>query len=211
MLLPSRVEAFGPFPTKHPPDDHPTIDGRVLGNLPRGRFKCSFENLHACALISFNFRFFLSDGINAAYKGEPAAWHNSFSNGRLGRADRVVQRFLFRLHFSFGGCPDPDHRDAACELGEALLQLLSIIIARRYFDFMPNMGAAAVDLFTPAFRDADDRRVVLVNYHAFGMAKLLNSHVFELQDRLLGAARALGRAFSGLDRNQVYRVSTLYF
>src|SRR5438105_2228807 len=69
---------------------------------------------------------------------------------------------LLLIHLRLGGRAPPDHRHAADDLREALLQLLAIVVRRRVVDLGPQLLHTALDrgLVAGAF---DDRRVVLVD------------------------------------------------
>ena len=47
---------------------------------------------------------------------------------RTGRVHRVIHAILALLHLDLGRAADADHRDAARELGQALLQLLAVVV-----------------------------------------------------------------------------------
>jgi hypothetical protein len=51
-----------------------------------------------------------------------------FLDGSAGRMHGVVNTVLALLNLDLGGTPDADHRDAAGELGQPLLELLAIIL-----------------------------------------------------------------------------------
>ena len=116
---------------------------------------------------------------------KPAAGNDALGDRGLGRADGVVERLLLRFHLRFGGRADPDHRDAARELRQPLLQLLAVVVAGRLLDFATDLVDAAVDLLAIAGA-ADDRRVVLVDDDALGAPELLDRRVLELEAQLLG-------------------------
>ena len=46
----------------------------------------------------------------------------------------VFDTGLLLLHFDFGRGADLDHCNAACQLRDALLQLFTVVVARRFFD-----------------------------------------------------------------------------
>jgi len=54
-----------------------------------------------------------------------------------GCVEGVLDAILFLLHFDIGGAADPDHRDAAGELGKTLLQLLAVVVRGGLLDLRP--------------------------------------------------------------------------
>ena len=63
-----------------------------------------------------------------------AAGHDALFHGRAGRGERVLNAQLAFLHFDLGRSADVDHRYAARQLGQALLQLLAVVIGGGLFD-----------------------------------------------------------------------------
>jgi hypothetical protein len=47
---------------------------------------------------------------------------------------RVIHAILALLHLDFGRAADADHRDAARELGQTLLQLLTVVVRGGFLD-----------------------------------------------------------------------------
>src|SRR5205814_4945349 len=83
------------------------------------------------------------------------------------------------LHLDFGGTADADYRNAAGELCEPLLQLLTIIVGGGFLDLLPDLGAAALDVGLLAAA-IDDRRVFLLDADFLGLAEHVDRYVFEL-------------------------------
>ena len=63
-----------------------------------------------------------------------AAGDDALFDGRAGRVERVLDAGLLLLHLGLGGRADLDDRDAADELGEALLELLAVVVAGGVLD-----------------------------------------------------------------------------
>ena len=81
--------------------------------------------------------------------------------------------FLF-LHFSFGRGADFDHRNAADELREPLLQLLTIVVGGRLVDLAANLFHTAFDFAVLALA-FDHSRVVFVDRDLLGLAEIAKS------------------------------------
>src|SRR4029079_15828971 len=91
-----------------------------------------------------------------------------------------------------GRSADLDDRDAADELGETLLELLTVVVRRGGLDLGADLRGAALDLVLVA-RAVDDGRVVLVHRDALGAAEVRDRDVLELQAELLRDDLAAGQ------------------
>src|SRR5262249_19814821 len=96
-----------------------------------------------------------------------------------GRMHRVVYEVLALFHLDLRGAADPDHRDAAGELCQPLLQLLAVIVGGRLLDLLPDLGGAALDIRLLA-GTVDDRRVLLFDADLLGLAEHVERDVLEL-------------------------------
>src|SRR5690606_12448772 len=90
-----------------------------------------------------------------------------------------------------GRAADADHRDAASELGETLLELLTVVVRGGLLDLLLDLGDAALDLFLLAGA-VDDRGVLLLDAHLLGAAEHVERHVLELDAEVLGDDLAAG-------------------
>ena len=75
-----------------------------------------------------------------------AAGDDAFFNRCTGGVHRVFDTGLLFLHLGFGSCTDLDDGDAADELGEALLELLTVVVGGGLFDLSADFLDAAADL-----------------------------------------------------------------
>ena len=57
-----------------------------------------------------------------------AAWNDPFLDGRAGGMEGIIDPVLLLLHLELGRAADADHRDAADEFRQALLELLLVIV-----------------------------------------------------------------------------------
>src|SRR5712672_3548551 len=80
---------------------------------------------------------------------------------------RVINAILALLDFDFGRAADADHRDAARELGQALLQLLTVVVRGGFLDLRLDLVDPCLDVGLLA-SPADDRRILLVDHHLLG-------------------------------------------
>ncbi len=98
---------------------------------------------------------------------------------------------LLLLHLDLGGRADVDDGHAAGELGEALLELLAVVVAGGLLDLGLDLGLAVVDVLLLA-RAFDDRGVVLVDLDRLGLAELGQVGALELEAELLADDLAAG-------------------
>src|SRR5438045_2515874 len=69
-----------------------------------------------------------------------------FLDGLTGRMHRIIDAILALLHLDFGGAADADYRDAARELGETLLQLLTVVVRGGLLDLRLDLRDAGLDV-----------------------------------------------------------------
>src|ERR1700682_1686630 len=105
--------------------------------------------------------------LGGTQQGDAAARHDAFFNRRTGRMHRVINAILALLDFDLGRAADADHRDAACELGQTLLQLLTVVVRGGFLDLRLDLVDARLDVGLLAGA-ADDGGVLLVDHHLFG-------------------------------------------
>jgi len=134
----------------------------------------------------------LLDGRNAAEQGRAAAGNNAFLGSRLGGVHGVLDASLLFLELGFGGRTDLDDGDAADKLGEALLELLAVVVGGGVFDLLANLLDAAFDISGLA-RAFNDRGVVLVNSDLLGLAEVFDLDVLELDAEVFGDGLAAVR------------------
>src|SRR5467141_1129755 len=117
--------------------------------------------------------------LGGAQQGDAAARHDAFFNRRTGRMHRVVNAVLALLDFDFGRAADADHRDAARELGQTLLQLLTVVVRGGFLDLRLDLIDACFDVGLLAGA-VDDGGVLLVDHHLLGAAEHVERDVLEL-------------------------------
>src|SRR6266849_3453084 len=96
-----------------------------------------------------------------------AARYDAFLNRRAGRMHRVINAVFALLHLDLGGAADADHRDAAGELGQTLLQLLTVVVRGGFLDLRLDLRDAGFDVGLLAGA-VDDGGVLLVDHHLLG-------------------------------------------
>ena len=99
---------------------------------------------------------------------------------------------LLLLELDLGGRANLDHCNAARKLGEALLELLLVVVRRGLLDLRLDLRHARLDLGRLP-RAIDDGRVVLGRYDASCRAEVLGGHAVELAADLFRDHRAAGQ------------------
>jgi hypothetical protein len=87
---------------------------------------------------------------------------------------------LALLELDLGGRADLDHRDTAGQLGQALLQLLAVVVGVALLDLRTDLVDPAVDL-VGVTGSVDDGRLVLGDDHLAGLAEQVDAGVLQLQ------------------------------
>src|SRR3954453_2958893 len=105
--------------------------------------------------------------FGGAQQSDAAARYDAFFNRCTGRMHCVIHAILALLDFDFGRAADADHRDAACELGQTLLQLLTVVVRGGLLDLRLDLRHARLDVGLLAGA-VDDRGVFLVDHHLLG-------------------------------------------
>ena len=114
-----------------------------------------------------------------------AAGNDPLFDGRLRRLDRILDPVLLLLQLDLGGRADLDDGDAARELGQALLELLAVVVRVGLLDLGLDLVDPALDVLVLA-ATLDDRRVVLGDDDLPGRPEQIHRGVLQLEADLLG-------------------------
>src|SRR3954452_1286413 len=117
--------------------------------------------------------------FGGAQQGDAAARYDAFFNSRTGRMHRIINAILALLDLNLGRAADADHRDAARELGQTLLQLLTVVVRGGFLDLRLDLVDPRLDLGLLAGA-ADDGGVLLVDHHLLGATEHVERNVLEL-------------------------------
>src|SRR5665647_1495598 len=147
-------------------DDDGTVFARVDRDLARRPGQRLAHDLDAGLLVVVLGAQAL-ELLGSTQQGDAAARYDAFFNGRTGRMHRVVHAILALLDFDFGRAADADHRDAARELGQTLLQLLTVVVRGGFLDLRLDLRDAGLDVGLLAGA-AHDRGVFLFDHHLLG-------------------------------------------
>src|SRR6266403_2067608 len=159
-------------------DDDGAVFTGVDRDLARGPGKRLAHDLDAGLLVVILGANAL-EVLGSTQQGDAAARHDAFFDRRTSRMHRVIHAILALLHLDFGRAADADHRDAACELGQTLLQLLAVVVRSGFLDLRLDLRHARLDVGLLAGA-VDDRGVLLVDHHLLGAAEHLQRDVLHL-------------------------------
>src|SRR5690606_37702948 len=127
----------------------------------------------------------LANSLGRHQQGRAAARNDAFLNRGAGRVERVIDAILTLLHLDFGRTADLDHRNAACELCEALLQLLLVVVRRGFLDLALDLANARFDALLLA-GTTNDRGVVLRDRAALRTTEHVERHRLKLDAEVSG-------------------------
>ena len=130
--------------------------------------------------------------IGGTQERNTATRQDAFLDRCAGRMHRVVDAILALLHLDLGRAADADHRDAARELGETLLQLLLVVVRGGLLDLRLDLADARFDVGLLAGA-VDDRGVFLLDHHLLGATEHGERHVLELDAEIFRDRLAAGQ------------------
>jgi hypothetical protein len=125
-------------------------------------------------------------------ESDAATRDDAFLDRGAGRVERVLDPGLLFLHLDLGRRADADDGDAADQLGETLLELLTVVVGGGFLDLRPDLLDAALDV-GPLAGAVDDGAVVLVDDDPLGLAEVVERDAFELDAELFGDDLAAGQ------------------
>ena len=109
-------------------DDDLAVRAGVVGDLADGRLERAAQDAEAHRLVAHELdRVERRDGLE---QGHAAAGDQALLDRCAGGRERVLDAVLLLLELDLGGRADLDDGDAAGELGQALLELLAVVVAR---------------------------------------------------------------------------------
>src|SRR5665213_3219428 len=164
---------------------------RIMNDHPKWFFDRPADDVGADLLVAFQRLDQSVDRGGAAEEGNTAARDDAFFNGSAGGVHRVFDTGLLFLHLGFGGCTDLDDGDSADQLGETLLELLTVVVGGGLFDLGADFLDATGDLGVFAAA-VDDGGVVLVDGDALGGAEVFDLDALELDAEVFGDRLAAG-------------------
>jgi hypothetical protein len=85
-------------------------------------------------------------GLAGLHQRDATTGHDALLDGGLRVAHGVLDAVLALLQLDLGGRADLDHRNTAGQLGQALLQLLAVVVGVALVDLDPDLVDPALDL-----------------------------------------------------------------
>src|SRR5690606_10445415 len=136
-------------------------------------------------VLVFVVAFQTFDGLQGTHQGYATARYHAFFHGSAGSVQGIFNTGFLLFHLDFGGGANLDHGNTASQFGQALLQLLFVVVGRGFFDLLADLRNAGfdVDLSTSAI---DDGGIVLVQDDALGITQVLQSGAFQGQADFFG-------------------------
>src|SRR5206468_8175271 len=108
-------------------DDDRALEPRVRRELAERLLERAQDDLRARLLVALErVEHVVADRLRRVDERDAAARHLTLLEGSPGRLQRVLDAVLLLLHLGLGRSADLDDRDAARQLGEALLELLAV-------------------------------------------------------------------------------------
>src|SRR5690606_15734564 len=160
-------------------DDDAAFGAGVGSDLAGRLFEGADEDVGARALVAAKGVCGLPDGVDGVDERDATASHDALFDGRAGGRQGIFEAVLLLFEFGLGSSTDADDGDAACQLGEALLELLTSVVAVGVVEFGLDALDAILDDGAVALA-LDDRGLVLAAADALGAAELGEAHALEL-------------------------------
>src|SRR5207237_2636337 len=123
----------------HLVDDDRALEARVRRELTERLLERAQDDQRARALVALEALADLADRIGRVQQRDAAARNDALLEGRAGGLQRVLDAVLLLLHLGLGRSADLDDRDAARQLGEALLELLAVEVGVRRLDLVLDL------------------------------------------------------------------------
>jgi hypothetical protein len=113
-------------------DDQGGLEAGVEHDLAQGASRA--RRMMSTPTFSSPRRLDVVEGLLAAEQRHAATGHDAFLDGRAGGVQRVLDAGLLLLHLGLGRGADVDDGHAAGQLGEALLELLAVVVGGGLLD-----------------------------------------------------------------------------
>src|SRR6201999_2119075 len=132
---------------------------------------------HADLLVTFDGE--VLQDLGSAQQSHAAAGNDTFLDSRTSGMQSIFHASLLFLHFGFGSRADLDHRDAASQFGQPLLQFFTVVVRSGLIDLGAQLLDAAFDRALSAVA-IDNRGVVFVDRDALRAAHVVQTNAFQL-------------------------------
>ena len=117
----------------------------------------------------------LVDGLDGSQQCHTAAGDDALFDSRLGGVHGILDASLLLLHLALGGSANLDDGHTTDELGQALLQLLAIVVGAGLLDLIADLLDPAGDRLAAGLvvGVGDDGGVVLGDDDLLGLTQVL--------------------------------------
>ena len=140
------VETERTFQVPDPLDDDATLEAGVDGDLLQRLLHRPGHDPGTGRLVAFELLGGVEDAGLGPEQGDPTAGHDALFDGGLGGGHRVLDAVLLLLQLDLGRGSDLDHRDATGELGQPLLELLTVVVGVGVVDLGLDLVDPALDV-----------------------------------------------------------------
>src|SRR5690606_31328235 len=172
-------------------DDDAAFGAGVGRDLAGRLLEGADQDVGAGALVALEALGGRLHGLDGVDQRDTATRDDAVLDGRASGGESVLEAVLLLLEIGLGGGAAAYHRDAARQLGEALLELLASVVGVGVVELGLDALDALVDDGLVALA-LDDRRLVLAGADALGAAELADADVLELVAELLADHLAAG-------------------
>jgi hypothetical protein len=166
------------------------FEAGVDGDLLQRRLGRDLDDVGTGGLVALQGEL-VEGGLGRLQQRDATTGDDALFDGGLRVADGVLDAVLALLELDLGGRARLDDGDAAGELGEALLELLAVVVGVRLLDLGADLGDPAGDLVGVAGA-LDDGGLVLGDDDLAGLAQQVEVRGVELEADLLGDDLATG-------------------
>ncbi len=152
------------------------------------RFQHEFDTRILVGVVALD----LTSVLTCAQQGDATTRYNAFFNRSAGGVQRIFNACFLLFHFDFSGSAHLDQCHTAGQLGHALLQLLTVIVAGCFFDLNANLLHACLDVACIACA-VDDDGGFFAHFNALGLTQVSQGYFFKRQANFFGNHFAAGQ------------------
>src|SRR5699024_6515900 len=170
--------------------NHTGFEAGVRGDLLQRGFDGDLDDVGAGCFVTLECE--VGEGSLARLdQGDAATGDDSLFHGSLGVAHGIFDAVLGFLELNLGGGSGLDDCNTAGQLGQTLLQLLTVVVGVRVLDLGADLCDPSGDLLGVS-RAFDDGGLVLGDDDLTGGAQQIGGHAVELEPDFLGHDLATG-------------------
>ncbi|CFE41275.1 Uncharacterised protein [Mycobacterium tuberculosis] len=146
---------------------HARLQPGVEGDLLQRGLQRHLHDVGAGRLVAFELQ--LVQGRGRLQQRHTPTGDDALLDGGLGIANRILDAVLALLEFDLGGGTGLDHRDTTGQLGQPLLQLLTVVVGVAVLDLLADLGHSSGD-GVGVTGALDDGGLVLGDHDLAGLA-----------------------------------------